>query len=59
MKNERPILIYQKNVEKSSHKIKIPKQLVLCWGYNYYMEVYSDKIVLRPTKFKKEEKVEE
>ena len=56
MKNERPILIYHKHAEKSTHKMKIPKQLVECWGYEYYMEVYPDKIVLRPRKFEKEEK---
>lgn len=60
MKNERPILIYQKNVEKTTHKVKLPKQLVENWGYEYYMEIYSNRIVLIPVKFKDEkEKVEE
>ena len=55
MKTERPILIYQKNVEKTTHKIKLPKQLVENWGYEYYMEIYSNRIVLIPIKLKKEE----
>lgn len=52
---EKPILIFQKNAEKTTHKVKLPKQLVENWGYEYYMEIYADKIVLRPTKFEKEE----
>jgi hypothetical protein len=60
MKTERPILIYQKNVEKTTQKIKLPKHLVENWGYEYYMEIYSNKIVLIPIKLKnEEEKVEE
>ena len=60
MKNERTILIYQKNVEKTTHKIKLPKQLVENWGYEYYMEIYSNRIVLIPIKLKNvEEKMEE
>lgn len=57
---EKPILIFQKNAEKTTHKVKLPKQLVENWGYEYYMEIYPDRIVLRPTKFEKEkEKAEE
>lgn len=59
MKTERPILIYQKNVEKTTHKIKLPKQLVENWGYEYYMEIYSNRIVLIPTKLKNEEETVE
>jgi len=53
MENEKPILIYTKNAEKSTHKLKIPKQLIESWGYEYYMEVYPDKIILRPRKLLK------
>lgn len=55
MKNERPILIYTKNAEQSTHKLKIPKQIIASWGYEYYMEVYPDKIILRPRKLLKED----
>jgi len=45
---EKPTLIYQKNVEVGTNKIRIPKEIVEQWGRKYYMEVYSDKIILKP-----------
>lgn len=49
---EKPILIYQKNAESSKNKIVIPKKCIDKWGREFYMEIYSDKIVLRPVKEK-------
>lgn len=47
---EKPILILQKNAEKSMNKVVIPKAFVTKWGNEFYMEVYADKIVLVPVK---------
>ena len=49
---EKPILIYQKNAEKSMNKVIIPKAFINKWGNQFYMEIYEDKIVLRPVKEK-------
>ncbi len=45
---EKPKLIYQKHVDKTLNKIIIPKKIVDQWGYDFYMEIYEDKIVLKP-----------
>ena len=45
---KKPILIYQKHADKTLNKIIIPKFFVEKWGYDYYMEIYEDKIVLKP-----------
>lgn len=50
MKEERPILIFQKNVDKSLNKMIIPKFFVEKHGREFYMEVYEDKIILKPIK---------
>ena len=47
---EKPILIYEKSAEPLSHKIIIPKKFVEKWGLYYYMELYEDKIILKPIK---------
>lgn len=47
---EKPILIFQKRVEPVAHKIIIPKSFISEHGYDYYMEVYEDKIILKPIK---------
>lgn len=47
---EKPILIYQKNVDKTLNKMIIPKAIVEKWGTQFYMEIYEDKIILRPIK---------
>ncbi len=49
---EKPKLILQKNAEKSMNKIVIPKAFVTKWGNRFYMEVYSNKIILVPMKEK-------
>ena len=50
-------LVYQKKAEKEKNKVVIPKFFVNKWGYDYYMYVYNDKIILEP--INKEGKVEE
>lgn len=52
--NEKPTLIYQKNAEKRTGRIILPKTFLDKYGYNYYMEIYKDIIVLKPVP--KEEK---
>lgn len=47
---EKPIMVFQKHADKTTHKIIIPKAIAFQWGYDYYMEIYADKIVLRPIK---------
>ncbi len=47
---DRPRMILQKNAEKSMNKVVIPRFFVKKWGYQFYMEVYEDKIVLIPLK---------
>jgi hypothetical protein len=50
MKMEKPILVFQKHADKTTNKMIIPKAVVQNWGYDFYMEIYNDKIVLKPIK---------
>lgn len=50
MNEEKPILLFQKKVEKETGRIIIPRKFIDEHGFNYYMEVYKDKIILRPIK---------
>lgn len=45
---EKPVIVYQKNVDKTANKMIIPKKIVEQWGYQYLMEIYPDRIVLKP-----------
>ena len=45
---EKPILVYQKNADKTTNKMIIPKAIIEQWGNQFYMEIYEDKIVLKP-----------
>ena len=45
---EKPKLIYQKNADKIMNRVMLPKKFVDKCGRSYYMEVYEDKIILRP-----------
>lgn len=47
---EKPMFIYQKNADKTTNKMIIPKAIVEQWGNQFYMEIYKDKIVLIPIK---------
>lgn len=45
---KKPKLIYQKNAEKSKHKIVLPKACIEKWGNKYYLEIYDDYMKLVP-----------
>ena len=47
---EKPIMVFQKNTEKTTNKMIIPKAIIQQWGNQFYMEVYADKIVLKPVR---------
>lgn len=47
---DKPMLIFQKNVDKAVNKIIIPKFFVEKHGRSYSMEIYEDKIILKPIK---------
>lgn len=47
---EKPILVYQKRTDKTTNKLIIPKAIIEQWGYEFYMEIYQDKIILKPIK---------
>lgn len=50
----KPILIYTKKAEPITHKMIIPKKCVEKWGLDYYMEIYEDKMIIKPIKKEKE-----
>lgn len=54
IKVEKPILIYQKNAEKSKNKVIIPQFFINKFGNQFIMEIYKDKIILKPIKKDKE-----
>lgn len=47
---EKPKLIFQKNADKTLNRVMIPKFFIDKYGRRFYMEVYEDKIVLKPVK---------
>ena len=47
---EKPILILQKNAEKTLNKVVLPKKFVEKHGREFFMEVYEDYIKLIPMK---------
>lgn len=47
---EKPILVYQKNADKQTNKMIIPKAVIQKMGNQFYMEIYKNKIVLIPIK---------
>ena len=51
---EKPILIFQKNADKKMNRVIIPKIFIENHGNQFYMEVYKDKIILKPIKKKGE-----
>lgn len=50
MNKEQPILRFFKRIMKSKSFLYIPKEIINTFGYDYYFEVYSDRIELRPYK---------
>lgn len=49
---EKPMLIFQKTADKTMNRIILPKFFIDKFGRMFYMEVYEDKIVLKPIKKK-------
>lgn len=47
---EKPTLIYLKSAENTTNKLRLPHDIVKQWGRQFYMEVYEDKIILKPVK---------
>lgn len=47
---EKPTLIFQKNADKEMNRVIIPKFFIDKYGRHFYMEIYEDKIVLKPIK---------
>ena len=47
---EKPILIYHKKADECLNRVVIPKPVINKFGKYYYMEVYEDRIILRPIK---------
>ena len=47
---EKPILAFQKNADKTTNKMIIPKAIIQQWGNQFLMEIYNDKIILIPIK---------
>ena len=45
-----PILRLQKNAERNTNKVTLPKAIVEQWGRQFYMEIYVDHIKLIPIK---------
>lgn len=43
-------LIYRKNADKVLNRVVIPKFFIDKYGSQFYMEIYEDKIVLKPIK---------
>lgn len=43
-------IILLKNAEQTTNKIRIPKTVIDTMGNKFYMEVYEDKIILKPIK---------
>lgn len=47
---DRPLLIFQKNADIEKNRVIIPKAFIEKNGRNFSMEVYEDKIILKPIK---------
>ena len=47
---DKPLLIFQKNADIEKNRVIIPKAFIEKNGRNFSMEVYEDKIILKPIK---------
>jgi len=47
---EKPLLIYQKTADPQRNRVIIPKTFIDRYGKEFSMEIYVDKIILRPIK---------
>jgi hypothetical protein len=50
---EKPKFIFQKNADKVMNRIMLPKKCIEKWGSTYYLEVYEDKMILKPIRKEK------
>ena len=48
MDENKPIVVYQKNADPHQGRIIIPKFFIENNGREFLMEVYKDKIVIKP-----------
>ena len=46
----KPMMIYHKKADECLNRVVIPKPVIEAMGRYFYMEVYQDKIVLKPLK---------
>lgn len=44
------LVVYQKTADVCKNRIIIPKHFVDKYGREFYMDVYKDKLVIRPKK---------
>ena len=49
---EKPKLIFQKNADKEMNRVINPKFFIDKFGRQFYMEIYENKIILKPLKNK-------
>lgn len=47
---DKPIMIFQKKADKTTNKMIIPKAIIQQWGNEFIMEIFQDKIILKPMK---------
>lgn len=55
---EKLISLFQKNADKTLNRIILPKFFIDKYGRSFYMEVYEDKIVIKPMVNKTDKKGE-
>lgn len=49
MENQEPILVLQKNADKTLNKIVLPKVYVNEWGRTFLMKIYKDgTMIIKP-----------
>lgn len=46
----KPMMIYHKKADNSLNRVVIPKPIIDKMGKYFYMEVFEDKLVLKPMK---------
>lgn len=47
---EKPSMILFKKAERTMNKVILPKAFINKHGHEFYMEIYKEKIVLKPIK---------
>lgn len=52
---ERPLMIMQKNADKTRNRIIIPQKVIDKFGNSFYMEIYKEMIILKPIKTDEDE----